>query len=152
MNATPSELSVDEIQTRWVAVLRGLHAHRTYAYLTDDPYRFEVQVVGDGGADLFVHAYFRGDDRYCCVEPGCHFISSGLDRPGPDWARLRQAMADGGLGHLGPVRIRQWRVTVEAGATIHDHDRGKRPDYVEDEPWCYWDGPFIEPPAARAGP
>lgn len=142
LNTERSDWRAGDLRQRWVAVLRRLHAARTYPHRCEDPYRFTVVDVGEDGADLVVHAFFRAGERYCCYEPGCHFFVGRLD-----WARLRRAMAEECIDHLNPVRILQWRVTVEAGAEFH-HGELKIAHPAIEKALSYALGPFVEPEEA----
>ncbi len=104
-----------------------------------DRFRFDIVDVGDDGADLVVHARFRNGKRYCCYDPVCNFRSLWRE-----WESFRVAMAEECLDHLAPVRILEWRVTVEEGAMFDLGVRESKPRII-DAPFCYRAGPYLEP-------
>ncbi|MDJ0976790.1 MAG: hypothetical protein QNJ98_20210 [Planctomycetota bacterium] len=131
----------EELERRWVAVLRRLHANGMYAPGRDDHHRFEVAVLSDDGAELDVHAYFQAGERYCCAQPTCNFIVGVTN-----WTRVREAMNADGLGGTPPVRIQSWRVTVEAGSVFHS-GRMKARGHTTRAAFSYNDGPLFEDPS-----
>ncbi len=138
MIATGADWRTGDLRTRWEAVLRRLHSENLYAPGRDDYYGWEVVEVGDDGADLVIHAFFLSGHRYCCCEPGCHFVL------GRAWPRIRRAMAEECIDHLNPVRILEWRVTVEAGSVFHAGSVDA-PGRTTTAAFSYREGPFCEP-------
>lgn len=146
MGDTHSDWRAGDLRQRWEAVLRRLHADGRYAPGRDDHHRYEIVDVGEDGADIIVHAFFKTGERYCCYDPVCNF---GLG-PNLDWSRLRRAMGEECIDHLNPVRILDWRVTVEAGSVFHSGSvdaQGK----TTTAPLSYHVGPYCEPEEAEEG-
>ncbi len=139
-----------DLKARWKAVLQRLHAVRTYPHRFADPYRWEVVSVGDDGADLILHAYFRNGERYCCCDPVCNFDLGRIAAPllGLEHcSQLRRAMAEECIDHLNRVLVLELRVTVEGGSVFHSGEpdaEGKRTTAA----FSYRVGPFEEPEGA----
>lgn len=128
-----------DIRARWLSVLRRLHLRRVGPPQADDRFDFEVVDIGDDGADLVLHAFFKAGERYCCAQAGCLFhLEPGM------WPRWRAAMTEECIDHLGPVRILSWRVTVQAGA-IFDSGVKEGPGRVTQAAFSYDYGSFEEP-------
>lgn len=128
-----------DLYARWLSVLRRIHLTRDGPSEDDDFYRFDVVDIGEDGADLVLHAYFKSGARYCCPEASCHFVL-GRDM----WSTWRAAMAEECIEHLGPVRILAWRVTVEEGA-VFDHGIKHGPGRRQAAAFSYDYGRFEEP-------
>ncbi len=99
-----------EVKTRLEQAFCARFSHSVYAPGRKDYYDFEVRNLDAEQAAFDLLVMFKRGERYCCMEPGCHFGLWTLK----DWQLIRAELARVGLGELPPLTIRRFRVQVEA--------------------------------------
>jgi hypothetical protein len=138
-------VNAQETKTLLEKAFRARFADSKYAPGREDYYDFEVRNLSTDGTAFELRVTFKRNERYCCMEPGCHFGFWTAEH----WQRTRAELARVGLAALPPLTIRKLCAHVEKDALFFGlRFRGDTSVHPSDER-SYEVGPFCEAHPAK---